>query len=104
MSLIRSVPSRNYAGKAGSVKHLIVSDMTTLTQAQCKSLKCGDVIIKEDVSGQHAYIVSYKKEDTGMCITYTDASCVETVSYDLVEGVWTYNSKDVADLTKIPTA
>jgi len=112
MPLIRSVPNRSFSKKASKADeskitkkliHLVVSDMTALTNEQCNSLHCGDIVLKEDSTGQHAYIVSYKKEDTGMCITYTDASCVETVSYDLIEGTWTYNSTDKADLTKIPT-
>ena len=56
-------------------------------------LKCGDVVIKEDTSGEHAYIVSYRGE-TGICLTYTDAYCVETQSYDLVDDNWVYNSED----------
>ena len=39
-------------------------------------------------------MVSYKKDDTGMCLTYADASVVETQSYDYTEGHWVYNSED----------
>lgn len=60
-------------------------------------LKCGDVIIKEDASGEHAYIVSYRGE-TGIYLTYTDASVVETQSYDLVDDAWVYNSEDKTDI------
>lgn len=60
-------------------------------------LKCGDVIIKEDASGDHAYIVTFKSE-TGICLTYTDASVVETQSYDLVDDEWVYNSEDKSDI------
>ena len=60
-------------------------------------LKCGDVVIKEDASGEHAYIVSYRGE-TGICLTYADASVVETQSYDLVDDEWVYNSEDKSKL------
>ena len=43
--------------------------------------------------GEHAYVVTFKSE-TGMCMTYTDASCVETQSYDKDGDEWVYNSED----------
>ena len=81
--------------------YLTVSNMTTLTDAQINALACGDVIVKEDSSGKHSYRVSYKKDKTGICITYSDASCIETVSYDYTDGHWVYNSTDVADLSSL---
>lgn len=98
-TLIRSTADRQYAGKAKKLYHLEVANMTELTSSQCESLECGDIVLKKDSTGKHAYLVSFKKDKVGMCITYTDASVVETVSYDCVEGVWTYNSTDVTHIT-----
>lgn len=75
---------------------LNVADVKALTTAQCNSLRCGDIVTKEDATGKHAYIVSYKKDGTGMCLTYADGSgYIETVSYDLTGDEWAYNSTDV---------
>ena len=75
---------------------LNVSDVKELTTAQCNSLKCGDIVTKEDSTGKHAYIVTFKKDGTGMCLTYADGSgYIETVSYDLTGDEWVYNSTDV---------
>ncbi len=79
-------------------KVLKVNNMTTLTDEQCASLKCGDIVIKRDASGDHSYRVSFRKDNVGLCMTYVDASCVETVSYDYTEGHWVYNSTDIAHL------
>lgn len=78
----------------------VVTDMTALTSAQCEALECGDVVIKEDSTGRHAYMVSFKKAGVGMCITYTDCENVETVAYNCVEGVWTYDSTDVTHIAQ----
>ena len=77
---------------------LVVASMLTLTTSQINTLSAGDIVLKQDESGYHAYLVSYKKDGTGICLTYTDASCVETVSYDLVDGEWVYNSTDLTPL------
>ena len=81
-----------------TIAMLVVASMVTLTTSQINTLSAGDIVLKKDVSGYHAYIVSYKKEGTGICLTYTDASCVETVSYDLVDGEWVYNSTDISPI------
>ena len=81
-----------------TIAMLVVMSMTALTTSQINTLSAGDIVLKKDESGYHSYIVSYKKEGTGICLTYTDASCVETVSYDLVEGEWVYNSTDITQL------
>lgn len=75
------------------------NNITTLSDEVCNALKCGDMVNKVDSTGKHSYRVSYKKDEGGMCLTYSDASCVETVSYDYTEGHWVYNSTDV---TQIP--
>ncbi len=68
-------------------------DVKALSNAQIDLLRCGDYLVKKDASGEHAYKVTYKS-DTGMCLTYYDASVIETQSYDKIDGVWTYNSED----------
>ena len=72
---------------------LEVSDVKALSNSQIDLLRCGDYLVKKDASGEHAYKVTFKS-DTGMCITYHDASVIETQSYDKVDGVWVYNSED----------
>lgn len=73
-------------------------DITTLSDEVCNALKSGDIVNKVDSTGKHSYRVSYKKDEVGMCLTYSDASCVETVSYDYTAGHWVYNSKDVTTI------
>ena len=75
-----------------------VKDITKLTSEQINKLKVGDVVIKDENGNQHGYIVSYKEEKHGICLTYTDASVVETQSYDYTEGHWVYNSADITPL------
>ena len=74
-----------------------VADVKNIDGEILSQLKCGDIVIKEDSSGEHAYIVTYRGE-TGICITYADASVVETQSYDLVDDEWVYNSEDKSDI------
>ena len=68
-------------------------DVKALSNSQIDLLRCGDYLVKKDASGEHAYKVTFKS-DTGMCITYHDASVIETQSYDKVDGNWVYNSED----------
>ena len=68
-------------------------NVKTLSNSQIDLLRCGDYLVKKDASGEHAYKVTFKS-DTGLCLTYHDASVIETQSYDKIEGVWTYNSED----------
>ena len=82
-----------------------------LTDAQCNSLKQGDIVLKKTGKQYHAYIVSYKGEGTGegMCLTYTASGYIETISYDFTGGHWVYNSTDIfnadakADKTYVDT-
>lgn len=71
------------------------TNFTNLSDELLDSLKAGDIVTKQDETGKHAYMVSYKKDGTGICLTYSDASRVETVSYDYIDGHWVYNSTDV---------
>ena len=72
-----------------------VADITKLTNDQLDSLNVGDKVVKVTGTARHLYLVSYKDaENGGLCLTYTDAANVETVSYDHTESGWDYNSTD----------
>lgn len=75
---------------------LEVTDITALTGEQLNDLECGDKVVKVTGKQKHAYIVSYKGEGVGegLCLTYADASVIETVSYDNTSEGWAYNSTD----------
>lgn len=77
-----------------------VTDITALTTEQINNLVCGSVVIKVTGNQKHRYVVSYKEENQGICLTYTDASVVETVSYDYTENEWVYNSTDVTHIAE----
>ena len=98
-TLIRSTGNRSFAGKAERVRMLKTTDITALTTKEINTLECGDTVIKLTGKQKHRYVVSYKEDGVGICLTYADASIVETVSYDCVEGTWTYNSTDVGHLS-----
>ena len=76
-------------------------NIVSMSSDTISKLKPGDVVLKKDATGYHSYIVSYKKDGTGICLTYCDASVVETVSYDYVDGSWVYNSTDVTHLGRV---
>lgn len=84
-----------------NTKRIFVDDITKLTNAQIEILECGDFVVKCSGEMKHTYTVTYKQEKHGICLTYFDASCIETQSYDYVDGVWTYNSQDKADLSDL---
>lgn len=79
-----------------------VSNITALTKEQLDSLQVGDVVQKITGNSKHCYIVSYKGTGagTGICLTYCDASCIETVSYDRSGDNWVYNSTDFSKLER----
>lgn len=64
-----------------------------------EALEAGDEVIKITKEGtnthRHTYIVSYKEQHVGICMTYSAAGYLETVSYDYTDGDWVYNSTDV---------
>ena len=70
------------------------TDITKLTDGQIDLLRCGDYLVKKTGKQEHAYKVTYKEDKQGICLTYHDASTVETVSYDYTGGHWVYNSTD----------
>lgn len=75
-----------------------VEDITAISSSILQNLKGGDIIRKVDSTGKHSYFCSFKKDGTGLCLTYTDASVVETVSYDKSGSNWVYNSTDITEL------
>lgn len=85
----------------GTIKVVSLDNTTSirnLSDEFINNLKSGDIVTKEDETGKHAYVVSYKKDETGICLTYTDASLIETVSYDYSGGHWVYNSTDMTEV------
>lgn len=77
---------------------VVVDDIQAISGDVLDDLECGDLVIKHTVeSGKdlyHCYIVTHKQA-TGICMTYFACGYLETISYDKVDGVWTFNSKDV---------
>ena len=76
---------------------VVVEGMTAIDGDILDTLKAGDVVVKRDSSGDHSYRVSFLGAG-GMCLTYSDCENVETVAYNKVEGVWTYDSTDVTHI------
>ena len=73
----------------------IVTNIKELTDEQCDSLEVGNSVAKQTGNQYHIYFVTYKENRTGLCLTYLDATVVETVSYDYTVGHWVYNSTDI---------
>lgn len=73
-----------------------VTDITAIDGKTLDSLQVGDKIVKVTNKQGHLYQVSYKGAGVGegICLTYTDASVIETVSYDYTDEGWVYNSTD----------
>lgn len=82
------------------VKKIEVTDITKMADNQINNLECGDIVIKNTNGQYHSYRVSYKQNGVGICLTYADASVVETVSYDFTNKHWVYNSTDVTPITQ----
>ena len=75
-----------------------VEDMEKISGSILDDLECGDIVVKCTKEGgkilKHCYIVSHKQE-TGICISYNTTGYSDTYSYDKIDGIWTFNSKDV---------
>lgn len=95
---LRFILGGSGGGGGTEVEALEVSNITALTDDQINELKAGDVVVKKTGNQKHSYRVSYKEDNTGICLTYVDASVSETVSYDYTGGHWVYNSTDVTHL------
>lgn len=80
---------------------LEVKNVKQLNDEQCNSLKVGDVVAKKTGSQYHLYLVTYKQEKHGLCLSYFDASVVETQSYDYTGGHWIYNSEDKTEFAEL---
>ena len=81
------------------IKKVEVTNIQEISSSILSSLNCGDMVIKNTSGSKHTYVVSYKQDDVGICLTYSDATVVETVSYDYVTDTWVYNSTDIGHLT-----
>lgn len=79
----------------GGVKVIDTDNITALSTETIEKLSTGDIVVKHTGEQTHAYIVTYKEEHHGICISYFDAGYTETVSYDYVTDAWVYNSTDV---------
>lgn len=77
------------------IKVITTDNIVAMTNEQLNSLRAGDVVVKITGNMKHTYTVSYKEDNKGICITYTDAGYLETVSYDYIDDNWVYNSTDV---------
>ena len=97
--IISTLTNKYVIGTSGVTSLSGITDMTKLTDDQCNALECGDIVLKKTGNQYHSYRVSYKEKNTGLCLTYVDASCVETISYDYTGGHWVYNSTDHTTLT-----
>ena len=74
----------------------VSSNIQALSDDLLNSLRVGDVVQKKTGNQKHCYIVTYKEEKHGICLSYFDGSgYLETISYDYTAGHWVYNSKDV---------
>lgn len=82
------------------------ADIEHLSDAFIDRLKCGDILTKQTGNLKHTYVVTYKEEKHGICISYFACGYLETISYDYTAGHWVFNSKDVcecADVSDVPT-
>lgn len=86
-----------FALKENTPTIIPVENITELTAVILNALRAGDIVTKNDQTGAHAYTVSYRSEN-GLCLTYCDCENVETVAYEIVEGVWTYQSTDITPI------
>lgn len=80
----------------GAIVPVEVDDITKISKEILDALEVGQTVIKKTGVQKHAYKVSYKGDGAGqgICLTYADASVIETVSYDRTESGWAYNSTD----------
>lgn len=91
--------------KSGKVNCYEATNLTALSKDFINNLKAGDVVLKKTGTSPnyyyHAYRVSFKKNNEGICLTYTDAGYMETVSYDKSGTNWVYNSTDVVNVNRM---
>ena len=75
-----------------------IPNITEMSDSQLNKLRVGDVVQKQTGDMKHCYIVTYKEEHHGICLSYFACGYTETVSYDYVDGHWVYNSTDVKEI------
>lgn len=82
--------------KSGSLRRYETSNILELDGSVLDALRCGDQVLKLTGNQRHLYTVTYKGVGVGegICLTYVAAGLIETVSYDLTENGWVYNSTD----------
>lgn len=80
------------------VEIIETANIEQLTDAQLNSLHCGDIVRKKTGNMFHCYIVTYKEENHGICLSYFAAGYTETISYDFTDGHWIFNSKDIIEI------
>lgn len=73
------------------------NNITNLSDKDIDNLKPGDIVLKKTNNMEHTYIVTYKEEHKGICISYYAAGYSETVSYDYTDEHWVYNSTDIVN-------
>lgn len=87
----------HFALKDSTPTIITVSNITALTAEKLESLRAGDIVLKEDETGKHAYTVSYRSA-SGLCLTYADCENVETVAYEKSGSTWSYDSTDITHI------
>lgn len=76
----------------------VSSDIQHMSDDLLNSLRVGDVVQKKTGNQKHCYIVTYKEEKHGICLSYFACGYSETISYDYTDGHWVFNSKDVSEV------
>ena len=82
------------------VLEYVVEDITKMSDTLLNQLQCGDRVSKLTGKMKHNYIVTYKEELHGICLSYYACGYLETISYDYNTTTkhWVYNSKDVMNI------
>ncbi len=80
-----------------SAKLVASGSIKDLTTDEINDLQAGDIVVKTTGDQKHTYIVTYKEEGQGICLSYFNAGYSETVSFDYVDGEWVYNSTDITN-------
>lgn len=74
-----------------------VTDITNLSGDQLDQMQPGNIVVKNDETGGHAYVCTYKGPG-GLCLTYADCENVETVAYTKTDATWSYDDTTVTNI------
>lgn len=74
-----------------------VTDITKLSGDQLDQMQPGNIVVKNDETGGHAYVCTYKGPG-GLCLTYADCENVETVAYTKMDATWSYDDTTVTNI------